>query len=210
MESRQKPTPVADWDLTYREGNWDYLASIAETPRYAAVAGYVHKLVRHGCVLDAGCGEGLLVDYLDLGRLTYTGFDLSTTAIDRARKRYSGVTLFPCSLDEFAPANGEKYDIIVFNEVLTSIDRSHEILDRYFTFLAPSGHIVLSQFQNSNPTSNASIFTGTLEAEIAAGRYHVAARSQTLNCDTGFSWNVYCLDGSQRNGLPEKAGGARP
>lgn len=199
MESRQKPIPVADWDRTYREGNWDYLSSIAETPRYATIAGYVHKLVGHGNILDAGCGEGLLIDYLDIGRLRYTGFDLSPTAIDRARKRYGGVTLFSCSLDDFRPANGEKYDVIVFNEVLTSLDRSILILNRFFAFLTPSGHIVISQFQNSNPNSNANIFTTALDAEIAAGRYHVTAKSQTRDCATGLCWNAYCLANLEMN-----------
>lgn len=54
----EKQAPGVNWDQTFREGKWEYLHSIAETPRYAAVVGYVHKLLRQGNLLDAGCGEG--------------------------------------------------------------------------------------------------------------------------------------------------------
>ena len=77
----EKQAPGVNWDQTFREGKWEYLHSIAETPRYAAVAGYVHKLLRRGNLLDAGCGEGLLVDYLDINRIRYTGFDLSPISV---------------------------------------------------------------------------------------------------------------------------------
>lgn len=191
--SPQRYPKPRDWDASYRQGDCDYFAGIAETPRYAAVAGYVHKFVQEGYILDAGCGEGGLLEYLGLSRLQYTGFDLSPTAIDRARQRYRGINLICCSLDEFVPRQGERYDVIVFNEVLTSLKNSIEILNRFYTFLQPSGHIVISQFQNSDPDSNAFIFTQIFEAEIAAGRYPVVAKSEVLNCETGRRWRVYCL-----------------
>ena len=57
----EKQAPGVNWDQTFREGKWATSHSIAETPRYAAVAGYVHRLLRKGNLLDAGCGEGLTV-----------------------------------------------------------------------------------------------------------------------------------------------------
>ena len=190
QEHRLRPT---DWEETYRQHAWDYLAALAETPRYSAVAGYVHKLACRRHVLDAGCGEGMLIEYLDMNRLHYTGFDVSPTAIDRARQRYGGAYFVCCSLDDFTPPHGERYDLIIFNEVLTSLKNSIEILNRFYTFLQPSGHIIISQFQNSNPNSNACIFTQMLEAEIAAGRYPVVSNSEVQNCETGRRWRVYCL-----------------
>ena len=59
MPREENQAPLVNGDQTFREAKWEYLHSIAETPRYAAVAGYVHKLLRQGDLLDAGCGEGL-------------------------------------------------------------------------------------------------------------------------------------------------------
>jgi 2-polyprenyl-3-methyl-5-hydroxy-6-metoxy-1,4-benzoquinol methylase len=198
--SQEHRLPPINWDETYRQHAWDYLAGIGETPRYSAVAGYVLKLVRRGHVLDAGCGEGLLLEYLNIDRIRYTGFDISPTAIHRACQRYRSANLFSCSLDDFAPPAGDRYDIIIFNEVLTSLERSTEILNRFYTFLQPSGHIIISQFQHPDPNSNACIFTQKLEGEIAAGRYPVVAKSEVLNCQTGLRWKVYCLGDSRRVG----------
>jgi 2-polyprenyl-3-methyl-5-hydroxy-6-metoxy-1,4-benzoquinol methylase len=198
----EKQAPGVNWDQTFREGKWEYLHSIAETPRYAAVAGYVHKLLRKGNLLDAGCGEGLLVDYLDINRIRYTGFDLSPTAIHRAREQYGALTFLPCSFDDFTPPGRETYDVIVFNEALTSLERPIEILNRFYAFLRPSGHIIISQFQHPDPNSNAMVFTRALGVEIAAGRYLDVTKSEVLNCETGLRWRVYCLGDLRRSGEP--------
>jgi 2-polyprenyl-3-methyl-5-hydroxy-6-metoxy-1,4-benzoquinol methylase len=201
LESAQQRSPSAvDWETTYRQHDWDYLAGIAEVPRYSVVAGYAHKLARRGRILDAGCGEGVLLEYLDIDRFQYTGFDLSPTAIDRARRRYEGGNLLCCSLDDFTPLQGRRYDLIIFNEVLTSLKNSIAVLNRFYSFLQPSGHVIISQFQNSDPNSNAFIFTQIFEAEIAAGRYPVVATSEVLNCETGRRWRVYCLGDLPRAG----------
>jgi 2-polyprenyl-3-methyl-5-hydroxy-6-metoxy-1,4-benzoquinol methylase len=191
--SWQRCPSSPDWDATYRQHAWDYLAGIAEAPRYSAVAGYAHKLAHRGHILDAGCGEGVLLDYLAIDRFQYTGFDLSPTAIDRARRRHGSADLLVCSLEDFAPPEGVRYDLIVFNEALTSLKNPIELLNRFYAFLQRSGHVVISQFQNSEPNSNALIFTQTFEKEIAAGRYPVVAKSEVLNCETGRRWRVYCL-----------------
>jgi hypothetical protein len=58
LPREENQAPLVNWDQTFREVKWEYLHSIAETPRYAAVAGYVHKLLRQGNLLDAGCSDG--------------------------------------------------------------------------------------------------------------------------------------------------------
>ena len=97
---------TVDWEETYASGRWDYLADIGELPRYGIVAGDVHKLIVRGRLLDAGCGEAILVDYLDVGRFEYTGFDLSPTAIGRAHSRLRGGTAFVGNIEEFEPPQG--------------------------------------------------------------------------------------------------------
>lgn len=197
-----EPFPSRDWDAAYRRHAWDYLGGIAETPRYSAVAGYAHKLVRRGHILDAGCGEGLLLDYLDIDRFRYTGFDLSPTAIARARRRNVDGNLLCCSLDDFTAPQGTLYDLIIFNETLTSLKNAIEILNRFYAFLQPSGHVVISQFQNPDPNSDAFVFTELFEREVAAGRYPLAAKSEVTDCATGARWRVYCLGTMPQAGPP--------
>jgi 2-polyprenyl-3-methyl-5-hydroxy-6-metoxy-1,4-benzoquinol methylase len=194
-----RPSPI-DWEQSFRQHAWDHLAGIAETPRYSAVAGYVHKLLHRGHILDAGCGEGLLIEYLDLGRYRYTGVDLSSTAIHRARQRHSAANLLSCSLEDFAPAGDDRYDLIIFNEVLATLKNAIAMLKQFYRFLQPSGHVIISQFQNADPNSNAFIFTHKLDEEIEAGGYPVVAKSEVLNCETGLRWKVYCLGNLRRPG----------
>lgn len=188
-----------DWEETFRQHAWDFLADIAETPRYAVVAGYVHKLMHRGHVLDAGCGEGVLLQYLDISRFHYTGFDLSPTAIDRARQRYDVAKFASSPIETFIPPENEKYDIIIFNEVLSQIEHPIKELDRFFTFLKPGGHVIISLFQ-SRPEGMGAITTRMLEAELAARRMASVAAAEVLNCDTGLRWKIYCLRAAPADG----------
>lgn len=197
QEHRRSPI---DWEETFRQHAWDYLAGIGETPRYSVVAGYIHKLMRRGHILDAGCGEGVLIDYLDLSRIEYTGFDLSPTAIDRARQRYDVVNLVSSPIETFIPPENEQYDIIVFNEVLSQVEHPIKELDRFSTFLKPGGHVIISLFQSPRPEASGAVATRMLEAEIAARRIAPVAAAEVLNCDTGLRWKIYCLRGTQTDG----------
>jgi SAM-dependent methyltransferase len=85
---KSRYTPIADWDRMFADGRWDYLDSPSEAPRYAVIAGYIHRRPDAACVLDVGCGSGLLYRYLDQSRVTYRGIDVSPTAIGQARERF--------------------------------------------------------------------------------------------------------------------------
>jgi len=196
-ESRQ-----AFWERTFSEGLWDYLDSLEETSRYGIVAGYVHRLAEGGRVLDAGCGQGLLAAYLDLGRLRYTGFDVSPTAIRRAREIRKDIDYFVCSLDDFSCAP-ESYDMVVFNEVLSTLENSVETLRRYYGYVRAGGYVLISQFQNADPASNARASTIRLEATFESQGYPVIAQSEAKDCFTGKSWRIYCLQRPPRADSPE-------
>ncbi len=186
-------SPVADWDQTFRDRQWDCLADLSETARHALVAGYVHKFVRQGQVLDVGCAEGALIDYLHTSRIEYTGFDISPTAIHRAQARRPSIRLFSCSVEDFAPPEGLQYDVVIFSDVLSVLKRPIEMIDRYYSFLRPAGHFIFCQFQSVRPDGNGAVITRMFEAELAAGRYRAAARSEALDVDTGRKWRIYCL-----------------
>src|SRR5688500_6387809 len=131
---------IDDWGQSFRDDRWDYLANLSELLRYALIAGHIYKQLPGERVLDAGCGAGILVDYLDLERVDYTGFDLSTTAVGRAQKRLRrGGVVFECPIEEFQPPSGTKYGAIVFNEALQVTETPLESIDRFRKFLTDQG-----------------------------------------------------------------------
>lgn len=69
-----------------------------------------------GTVLDVGCGEGWLSDYIDL---VYVGMDGSSTAIDTARIQHPCRKFCHCRF-EIPPSSDEigLFDTIVFGSIL--------------------------------------------------------------------------------------------
>jgi 2-polyprenyl-3-methyl-5-hydroxy-6-metoxy-1,4-benzoquinol methylase len=190
---QQQYNPIGDWDDTFRRGQWAHLAGKAEIPHYALIAGYAHKLIGSGRVLDAGCGEGVLIDYLDLGRLDYVGFDISETAISRARLRSPKARLLVTSVDEFQTDRAPGYDAIIFNEVLPAVQDPLGVLDRFLDILNPNGIAIISLYQSPDEQANARILTRMLEAELALERYTVVAKAVATSSREPMTWNIYCL-----------------
>ncbi len=183
------------WDETYQRGEWNFLNGMGEAPRNALVSGLIHRLVGQGSVLDVGCGEGPLLDFLDLSRIRYSGLDLSPTAIAAASARSRGhdVELFAISMLDFEPADGQGYDLIVFNESLYHVPGPVELFNRYTGFLKPGGFMLISHFQTYGPVSDARFFAPLLEAELASGRWKPIHVAEVANLDNGLRWKSYCF-----------------
>jgi 2-polyprenyl-3-methyl-5-hydroxy-6-metoxy-1,4-benzoquinol methylase len=190
---QQQYNPIGDWDEMFRRGEWDHLAGKPEIPHYALIAGYAHKLIGRGRLLDAGCGEGVLIDYLDHGRLDYVGFDISETAISRARLRSPSARLLVSSIDEFPLDQERPIDAIIFNEVLPAVQDPLGVLDRFLDILNAGGIAIVSLYQSPDERANARILTRMLETELALERYTVVAKAVVTSSREQMTWNVYCL-----------------
>jgi 2-polyprenyl-3-methyl-5-hydroxy-6-metoxy-1,4-benzoquinol methylase len=181
-----------DWDATFRNGQWDHLSSLGELPRYALIAGYIRKFKRDGAVLDAGCGHGILFDYLDDRSIAYSGFDVSQAAIAEARQRAPGARLAVCSVEDYRTDRTVTFDVIVFNEVLPYVEDPLGTLDRFISILNPGGFVIVSLYQNKDQRARAPVLTGIFENEISAGRYSVLTKSRVENGDD-LKWAIYCV-----------------
>jgi len=139
-----------------------------ETPRqYSALNGRVGIELRHQViavmlqllgprprrVLDIGCAFGDLADALDPSGLeAYLGVDLSDRAISEAERRPASTAsaasrrFLSADLRAFAPGADERFDVIVFNEVLyyLKVDEAIGQVDRYGRWLAPGGVFCVS------------------------------------------------------------------
>lgn len=182
-----------DWDASYRRGQWDYLNEIGEVPHYAIAVGYIHKLLRGGDVLDAGCGEAVLGGYLDLSRFRYTGIDLSETAIARAEIRLRCGTVLVSSIESFVPPAGVRYAAVVFNESIQHTDTPLESIDRYREFLTDDGLIVVSLYKTPDEDGNGPRLARFLAAECAAGRYVLVDRSEAVSVSHCRVWEIFVL-----------------
>ena len=170
-----------DWEQSFRDGRWDYLSNVGQVPRNGILAGYVHSILGRGSVLDAGCGDGTLIDYLDLERFAYTGIDISPTALERAQARLRRGTLLECRIEDFRPPEGVTYDAIVFNEVIQATVTPLESLDRYRGFLSERGVMLLSFFKNPDESANGPRLKRFVDAEIEKGRYTLVDRAVSVS-----------------------------
>jgi SAM-dependent methyltransferase len=135
------------WDQQYKDGIWRCLRRLPERPRYNQIVGYLNAFKPGGSVLDIGCGEGLMRDYLSKGAYSsYLGIDISAEAIRLAtQKGYSEAEFVTADAAEYLPP--ESYDVIIFNEVLYYLSQPLAVVQRYARFLKPGGLFVVSLFR---------------------------------------------------------------
>jgi len=139
-----KPIPASVWNHEFGSGQWDWLGGLTEMPRNAVIAGYYRTLGATGTILDVGCGAGVLQPLLhSVGYERYLGVDLSTTAIEQAQGRVNQTTRFEAAdAGSFMPP--ERFDVIVFNEMLYYMADPASVLHRYSQYLAPGGKYIIS------------------------------------------------------------------
>ena len=135
------------WDKEYAAGEWSKLGKRDEMPRYAIIAGYSKTIGQNASVLDVGCGEGHLANWLlDGGNRRYVGVDLSQVAIEQARARAQHEARFEVG-DAATFDPGECFDIIVLNEVLYYMSEPAKVLQHYEGFLTPGGVLIISMYR---------------------------------------------------------------
>jgi SAM-dependent methyltransferase len=97
----------------------------------------------YGWGLDIGCGEGLFTKLYAEKCDTMLGFDISFTAVGRARK--AGIHCFQCDIrdDLYWP---NQFDVILCNEVLYYIPPEDlpKVVKNIYGLLRPGGDLIIS------------------------------------------------------------------
>ena len=95
-------------------------------------------------LLDVGCGNGLLYDFLeDIDQNYYHGIDLSKEMIDRARNKLPNSHLVQGDFMSFDQGDN-KYSTIVFNECLHYMLEPYSALQKAIEMVEPSGSVIVS------------------------------------------------------------------
>jgi SAM-dependent methyltransferase len=147
-------------DEAYRTGAYDVIETLDFSPRIAVQAGYV-SCRQASSVLDIGCGTGELLKYLN-SNIRYVGLDISPTAIETARLRYSDrpkTDFFAANFREWRSPEAE-YDCIVWAGIGRTWTRGGrkgdkrdwlEILLSFNPYLAVDGIIVIEATKDHWP-----------------------------------------------------------
>jgi len=189
--------PISRWDKEWSSGAWDYLENIAtERARIAVIGGVFVDMYapRNASVLDIGCGEGAISDFLSPSQKAhFVGIDFSKEAIRLAKsKRKHPMKFVHIGAAEFEPTH--KFDVVIFSEVLYYVDHE-KILDKYIELLNPNGIIIVSIFHQKEAILYENIFkygrkVMDLIDEMEMSGYIRKKRDATLE-KTAFHMEVY-------------------
>jgi len=136
-----------EWDKEFDDGCWEYLKNDQQAPRYEAILAILNDSTTSPAILDVGCGEGILVDYLKRGQIDfsdYLGLDISGQAINKARERHPEVKFDKADVEKQLPDS--KYDIIIFNECVYYFRSPLAVLQAFEKCLSDSGIYIISVF----------------------------------------------------------------
>jgi SAM-dependent methyltransferase len=130
------------WNIKYFQGKWDYIEK--EEVRYKNIYKLISESNSNPNLLDLGCAFGtLLKHFKNEEYASYVGIDLSSNVISKAKKRnYPKSEFLSCNIQNFIPDN--KFDVIIFNEVIYYLDDPLKELKRYSDFLTENGCFIIS------------------------------------------------------------------
>lgn len=140
------------WDKQFQEGKWDFLVDDIRKQGHAALIGMLCRgRTTYGAItaLDVGCGNGIvarMVRAMCGEKCRYFGIDISQTALDELKKEYPDAVL-ACADANDPPPFAEKFDVIIFSEVLLYLDFKN-IFDCYRDFLNKDGVIIFSLYHS--------------------------------------------------------------
>src|ERR1017187_3825426 len=144
------------WEKDYTGTRWDYLASEHQKVHYEAVLGQIKKAGSPESILDIGCGEGVLYDYLK-NSLTapfgYRDIDISETAVAKGSQKFPGIDLKVVDYD-FEHVEG-RFMLIIFNEVLYYFVKPVKMVTKAIKEnLAYDGVIIISMYDDGSGRNN--------------------------------------------------------
>jgi SAM-dependent methyltransferase len=180
------------WEDEYERGQWMRLHGDEEFAHYTIVAGYIQKNAQPISLLDVGCGEGVVLRYLNLDLIaSYTGVDLAQAALDKIVPKRSQDRYICSSLEDYSPEG--KWDVILFNEVLYYTYDPVAHLERIEHSLTPGGFIVISMHKKANPLAWNNRCIRSVQRYFRRADYVVEDAVELSKIDGSAAWQVFVV-----------------
>ena len=137
------------------------------------------------CILDAGCGDGSLLAYLDDGSKELYGIDIDKFAIDRARAENASekISYEVASFDEID--ENEKYDAIVFVASIHHMNMS-DTLDKVKKMLTPGGRLIIVGLAKPSTLTDRIIEAGRVIPSRIITNKHKAQSCESMGMTVSF------------------------
>jgi 2-polyprenyl-3-methyl-5-hydroxy-6-metoxy-1,4-benzoquinol methylase len=182
----------SSWEQAYQSGVWTSLLSDGERAHYSVVADFIQRRAKPGSLLDVGSGEGVILKYLNLDLIAqYTAVDLTQTALDRISPRRPQDKYICSSLEEFAPQ--DKWDVILFNEVLYYTHDPVAEMRRFENCLRPDGYFVISMHKKSSPLAYNNRCIRRVRAYFARAAYEIIDAVEISKLQVTARWQVFLV-----------------
>lgn len=194
------------WDQEWRAGQWEYMDKVAVERSKVAVIGALGQMfaAHNGSVLDVGCGEGSLSDFLsEEQRRHYIGLDLSREAVAVARRKRPSLRFVHVAAHHYRPREENlPFNLMFFADMLYYVE--HEaVLTQFESYLAPHGIVIITIFHHSEELMYLKIFEFARklfekidEIDISGVTRKQAHGSAVVQIKTAFHIEVY----RKRNG----------
>jgi SAM-dependent methyltransferase len=180
------------WEVEYRKGLWTHLHSDREFAHYTVVAGYIQRGRKSFSLHDVGCGEGVILNYLDCALIrSYTGVDIAQAAIDKIPLRRSQDRFIRSNLEDYVP-NGQ-WDVILFNEILYYTSDPVAQLRKFERSLMPKGCFVISMHRKANPLAWNNRCIRKVRRYFQRARYPIEDAVEVSRIKGSGSWQVFVV-----------------
>lgn len=140
-------TIADEWDRTRQRG-WGEFQFLTDRIRRRETHDLSRRADKRIRILDAGCGNGRLVEFLDrelAGMYGYLGVDGSVELLKKARAKFPDLAFEQADLVDFR--RDREFDVVASFAVLhhlPSADERLAILKNFYATLADGGDLVLS------------------------------------------------------------------
>jgi len=109
--------------------------------------------------LDVGCGTGILGAELKKRDCTVYGIEYSKGSASLARTKLEKVII--ADLEQEPPRLDERFDVVIFADVLEHLRDPEQVLKRYLRFSKPNGTVVVSLPNIANWTMRMKLLFGS-------------------------------------------------
>jgi SAM-dependent methyltransferase len=130
--SRVAYTPAGYWDRRYRDGRTSGAGSEGEEGAYKAA--YLSDFITEHdvkTVVDWGCGDGQVLELVELHGAQYIGVDVSPLIVAKMREKFTGPRYLFHTPEAFATGTRTRFDLALSFDVLFHFPSDFD----YFTYL---------------------------------------------------------------------------